>query len=227
VGLSYDGSGLPNQVTIGFVDAGYLQAEGARAIGAHVEDARINPAELVAWLRRCTFPTSEGFRRDLLRLYWYDGAYDHAHERFAAQRRYFNAIAATPGIQLRPGHLQPRPAGWQRAVKRALQAIGTSLTEFDRHFTFRRGVEQKGVDTLIVLDMVRLAERGAYDMAVLVSGDRDIAEAARVAQDTGRRVAVAKPQAGHGLSTELAQLADAIIDIPEDDMRRIIQVRSS
>jgi uncharacterized LabA/DUF88 family protein len=226
VGHSYDGSGLPNQVTIGFVDAGYLQAEGARAIGAQVEDARINPAELVAWLRRFTFPTSEGFRRDLLRVYWYDGAYDAAHERFAAQRRYFNAIAAAPGVQLRLGHLQPRPAGWQRAVKRALQASGTNLTEFERHFTFRRGVEQKGVDTLIVLDIVRLAERGAYDLAVLVSGDRDIAEAVRVAQDAGRRVVVAKPRAGHGLSTELAHLADAIIEIDDDDLRRIIRPSS-
>ncbi len=79
-------------------------------------------------------------------------------------------------MQLRLGHLQPRPAGWQRAVKRALEASGYDLSVFERHFTFSQGVQQKGVDTLVVLDMVRLAERGAYDMAILVSGDRDIDE---------------------------------------------------
>jgi uncharacterized LabA/DUF88 family protein len=36
-----------------------------------------------------------------------------------------------------------------------------------------RGMEEKGVDTRIVTDMMSLAWNGAYDVAVLVSADRD------------------------------------------------------
>ncbi len=51
----------PNQVTIGFVDVGYLHAEGARAINSHVQITRVDPGELVNWVRRCAVPTSKVF----------------------------------------------------------------------------------------------------------------------------------------------------------------------
>lgn len=167
---------------------------------------------------------SLGTEPEVLRVYWYDGAFDPKHPGYAGQRQFFDGIASTPGIQVRLGHLTPRPTRWQHAVKRAVQACGITLDEFERHFAFRDELQQKGVDTLIVLDLVRLAERRAYDVAVLVAGDRDLAEAVRTAQDAGRRVIVARPP-DVGVATELRHLADALVEIPPTSLQRIITPR--
>ena len=65
------------------------------------------------------------------------------------------------------------------------------MAEFDRNWTFRPERRQKGVDTLIALDLVRLAGHSVFDTAVLVSGDRDLAEAVRATQDLGSQVVIA------------------------------------
>ena len=58
-----------------------------------------------------------------------------------------------------------------------------------RTFTFRSG-EEKGVDVRIALDVIRLAHRGDYDVAVLFSQDQDLSEVAEevriIAAEQGR-----------------------------------------
>ncbi|SNT76855.1 NYN domain-containing protein [Paracoccus seriniphilus] len=51
-----------------------------------------------------------------------------------------------------------------------------------------RGMEEKGVDTRIVSDMMSLAWNGAYDVAVLVTADRDFIPVAQELQDRGIKV---------------------------------------
>ncbi|MEX2230053.1 MAG: NYN domain-containing protein [Dehalococcoidia bacterium] len=48
--------------------------------------------------------------------------------------------------------------------------------------------EEKGVDTAIVTDMIRLAWEDAYDIAVLVSSDRDFIPAVQFLDDRGFKV---------------------------------------
>jgi uncharacterized LabA/DUF88 family protein len=160
----------------------------------------------------------------LLRVYWYDGAFAPGTNAFGSQKRYLDAIASTPGVQLRLGHIKQYTPGWHEAVRAAIRECGWELAEFERHFDFRPAYEQKGVDTLIVLDIVRLAQRQAYDTGVLVAGDRDLAEAVRVAQDEGRRIILAHP-AGGGVSTELRQLADEVHALDQDQLRQMLRVR--
>lgn len=210
----------------GFIDAGFLKAEGRKARGMS-SSARVAvaAAELVEWLDvlSARYPNDLG---SFLRAYWYDGAHDPRDPRYGAQRRYFDAIAATPGVQVRLGHLQERDPRWQHAIKKAIEACGVELAEFERHFTFRPEQYQKGVDSLIVLDLVRLAERRAYDVAVLIAGDRDIAPAVRAVQDAGAKVIVAHPE-GAGVATELRQLADHVEPIDADSLSRIVLESSS
>jgi uncharacterized LabA/DUF88 family protein len=203
----------------GFVDAGFLKAAGAKALGYKPREVRLNAAGTVAWFEAFAqgLPQPHAF----LRTYWYDGAFDPADERFASQRRYFDAIASTPGIQLRLGHISKTTPKWQRAVRRAIEECGWDIAEFEQRFTFRPDFSQKGVDTRIALDLVRLGEREAYDMAILLAGDRDLAEAVRAAQDAGRRVVVAVPR-GAGFATELRQLADQVLTLEEEDLRTMI-----
>jgi uncharacterized LabA/DUF88 family protein len=64
-----------------------------------------------------------------------------------------------------------------------------------------RGTEEKGVDTRIVADMISLAWANAYDVAVLVSSDRDFVPVAEFLQTKGIKVVHgAFPPKGSNLS---------------------------
>lgn len=97
------------------------------------------------------------------------------------------------------------------------------LAAFDKRWKFRHVRQQKGVDTLIALDLVRLAGRGVIDTAILISGDRDLAEAIRSAQDFGIAVSVASP--GRGLARELEKLADDVLEIPLETLELMLPFR--
>lgn len=72
-------------------------------------------------------------------------------------------------VQVRLGRLVPREV---------------SLECQQCHKTIRlRTHIQKGVDTRIAVDMVTLAADDAYDVAILVSGDSDLAEAVNYIRD--------------------------------------------
>jgi hypothetical protein len=55
----------------------------------------------------------------------------------------------------------------------------------------RMSERKKCVDTSIAVDMVKYAYEDAYDTAILVSGDNDLAPAVKAVQRTGRKVEVA------------------------------------
>jgi uncharacterized LabA/DUF88 family protein len=123
-----------------------------------------------------------------LRAYWYDGALEPQHVGSSEQRRIFDGIAFTPGVQLRLGHLAERRTNrLQHPIQLALQSAATDLginaeallAAFNRHWRWRPERQQKGVDTLITLDMVRLAQCGAYHTAVLVAQHRATRRAGR------------------------------------------------
>jgi uncharacterized LabA/DUF88 family protein len=130
------------------------------------------------------------------------------------------AIAQTPGVRLRLGHMQVRSETWRPAVRTAAAKAGLSPDRFDRDVSVRPVYEQKGVDTLLVLDLVTLAQINAYETAILVTGDRDIAEAVRTAQDLGRRLVLVCPEQA-GVAAELRQLADKVVDADVQDLRPI------
>jgi len=51
-----------------------------------------------------------------------------------------------------------------------------------------RATQEKGVDTLIATDMIRLAWEDAYDLAVLATSDRDLIPAVAFLNLKGRKV---------------------------------------
>lgn len=64
-----------------------------------------------------------------------------------------------------------------------------------------RGTEEKGVDTRIVTDMISLAWVGNYDIAVLVSSDRDFIPVVEFLQTRGIKVVHgAFPPQAHALT---------------------------
>ena len=80
------------------------------------------------------------------------------------------------------------------------------------------------MDTLITLDMVRMAGRSVFSNAILIAGDRDLAEVVRTTQDFGVRTVVATPDPSI-VAQELAQLADELITIPMDVIEQMMPDR--
>lgn len=165
-----------------FVDAGYLITGARKALGVNGA-LRIDGDELAIWAAHAEVTARQ---KRLLRVYVYDAEYAPASEHHAAQRASFDELAQTAQIRLRLGHLVERQGGSSRA-----------------------SFEQKGVDTLLVLDMVRLAQARAFDIALVVAGDRDLAEAMRVIADDYARQVAHYSVVGSDPAKELRQVADS------------------
>lgn len=171
------------QTYAGFVDIGYLHAEGAKAVGNSRGAVRPVAADIVAWFRNLATKQLAG--QSLDRVYWYDGAFDASDHRYSGQLRALNAIAQTPDLALRLGYLVERRSPLEHPIMAALASTETGLgltpwsllAEFRKHWQFRPRIEQKGVDTLLALDLVNFAHRSASGTAVLIAGDLDLAEA--------------------------------------------------
>ena len=74
-----------------------------------------------------------------------------------------------------------------------------------------RRVRQKGVDTLIAVDMLVGAFSGIFDMAVLVSGDADFTPVVEEVRRRGAMVAVAGVSTS--VSGDLRRVADRYIEL--------------
>ena len=207
-----------------------MRAEGARMLGTRARNVRPDAEKIAEWVR--SLHGSRAVDAQFLRAYWYDGAFDPSHPEYAGQRRFFNAIAQTPGIQLRLGHIAERQHHLRNPIRSAIRNSAIALDvdpdslleEFDRNWTFYPERQQKGVDTLIALDMVRLASRSVCKTMVLVAGDRDLAEVVHTVQDYGVRVLVASSNRA-SVAQELAQLADAMIDISAESIQDMLPIR--
>jgi uncharacterized LabA/DUF88 family protein len=209
---------------VAFLDVGYLDAASASTLKRDKRKITAKPDKWVDWLKASgdSLPGTPTF----LRAYWYDGAYDPRHPSFKAQRKYLDRIAEVPGIQLRLGHLKVKKTPkWHYAVKLALKNMEVDQVKFEEHFEFRPELEQKGVDTRITLDIVRLAQRRVYDAAILVAGDRDLAEPVQLAQEEGCRMILAIPEGG-SVAWELKQIADEVRHISKSELQKLFEIRS-
>jgi len=102
--------------------------------------------------------------RQLVRIYYYHVPRLEGESEAARRHQAFlNRLGYVDYLQLRLGRLVPR------LVKLRCQSCDKDI-EYTTHV-------QKGVDTRIAIDMVGLALLDAYDVAILVSGDADLAEA--------------------------------------------------
>lgn len=85
--------------------------------------------------------------------------------------------------------------------------------------------EQKGVDSLIVTDMIELARNGAISDAVVLAGDEDIRVGLQVAQTFGVRVQLVgiKPALG-SQSPDLVAEADTHVELDEVKMKNLLTI---
>ena len=172
-----------------FVDAGYLYAEGSKAIFGGVRnrrDIRLDRKVLLQELRMAA--SSRSPQASLLRIYWYDG--------------------------------MPR------------QGLSNVQLDFARadYVKLRLGVvtkanRQKGVDSLMVTDIIELARNDAITDAVLMSGDEDVRIGVQLAQSFGVRVHLLGITTGGGnQSPLLLQEADTVVRWNKAKVRQFMTV---
>lgn len=82
---------------------------------------------------------------------------------------------------------------------------------------------EKGVDVMLVTDMLVGAQRNIYDTAILVSGDKDYVYTVKAIKELGKKVEVAAFE--HSISKELRLSADRFISLTEniDKIKRQIE----
>jgi len=114
--------------------------------------------------------------RHLVRAYYYTAPSPRpSSPQGKAHQRFLDKLGWVENLQLRQGRIVPR-------------THTIECPKCQEAFEYKVYM-QKGVDTRIVVDMVTLAVRDAYDTAILVSGDSDLAEAVNyIREQTNKKV---------------------------------------
>ena len=100
----------------------------------------------------------------------------------------------------------------ERKFKRAPNCSNchTTISECPKCDANMEGSEEKGVDSLIVTDMISLAWENSYDLAILSSSDRDLIPAVKYLSGKGKKVI----HAGFGtIGSDLSKSCWAFLDI--------------
>lgn len=71
--------------------------------------------------------------------------------------------------------------------KKLLAMTHDGIEVYRRQLRYRQGVpEEKGIDVRIAIDLIRMAHRQAYDVAVIFSQDQDLSEATEEIKTIGK-----------------------------------------
>jgi len=106
--------------------------------------------------------------RDLIRTYYYNAPVQREgregnEEKYRSQQKFFSALDNVPYLTKKLGRLEKRGNIWV----------------------------EKGVDVHLAVDMLSMAVKNLYDVAILISGDGDFASAIDAVKDLGKHVEVA------------------------------------
>ncbi len=136
-----------------------------------------------------------GPTRDLVRTYYYTCPLppDADPTKIASQQKFFNALNRAPYLEVRLGKLVTRE-----------DECASCHVKHSRY-------QEKGIDMRIGVDMLALASKNNYDVAVLVTGDGDLREAVQAVKDLGKHVEVATFRIGR--SDELVQVSDVLTEL--------------
>lgn len=129
--------------------------------------------------------------RKLVRAYYYNAPVDQAREPdlYKNQQKFFEALRGIDYFEVILGRL------------------------IYRNWPDERPYE-KGIDIKIATDMLVHGHRSNYDVAILVSGDTDFADAIQAVKDLGLHVEVALPDLSG--SKRLREVADRVVLINGD-----------
>ena len=117
--------------------------------------------------------------------------------------------------------------GWRRSPEQ--NALARTNDVKLRLGTVNAGGVQKGVDSLIVTDLIDLARNQAISDAVLVSGDADIRIGIELAQKFGARVHLVgiTPPGQYNQAIALLEEADTVREWTKEDIQQFLSVKTT
>lgn len=154
--------------------------------------------------------------RKLVRVYYYNAAYDQVRDAAAYrnQQRFFDSLRRTPYLSLTLGRLE------RRSIDDYGDLSSDKRSEIER-ILGRRLPEhtyvEKGVDVQLVVDMVKFAVADTYDVAILISGDGDFAPAVEFVKQQGKHVELGRVEGWP--CNQLRDVCDVEVAIDEELLR--------
>lgn len=146
--------------------------------------------------------------RKLERIYYYNTSTPSEDpEEQKSQQRFLEKLGWINHLQKRIG----KPVPKEYTVKCPNPDCGTE-------FPFKTHI-QKGVDTRMAVDMVTLAIRDAYDIAILVSGDGDLVEAVDFIREHTSKKVENSCALGRGWSIKLREASDVRIPLNKEYLK--------
>ena len=120
---------------------------------------------------------------------------------------------------------------WYDGAKSGMTVEQTTLAEMPdvkiRLGSINVAGQQKGVDSLLVTDLIDLARNQAIADAYVVTGDGDMRIAVQIAQSFGVRVHLINLEpAGVSLNPQLRQEADTVHEITKMDVAKFLQLKA-
>jgi uncharacterized LabA/DUF88 family protein len=106
------------------------------------------------------------FYFELIRVYYYDAIPEENDSNYSYQKERIKNIQNANDFDIRLG--------------KSIKIKKNKKNKFD--------YRQKGVDTLIAIDMLAKAYQNHYDIAILITGDEDIHEIVSAVKNTGKKV---------------------------------------
>ncbi len=163
--------------------------------------------------------------RQLLELRYYIGLVPQIGDPrlHSGQQRFLARLARRdPRISIHLGRIEPRPTKNKAAIEllkyladleiRIDKTVYQDLVELAKRHKATTVMVEKGVDVMLAVDLVVMAERDGFDTAYILSADGDYTHAAREARSRGKRVFAVSPS--HG--AQLAAAVDCFIHLRAD-----------
>ncbi len=170
----------------GFVDGAYLRANADKADLAWVDPHRlVASVALQSVIQEWGDPRSGPHNAALTRVVYYDARPDAAEDTTKNLREYWSQIELLPDTHLGFGSL--------------------------RGGTRSKPPRQKGVDTMMAVDMVVGAVDKLFDIAILIAGDADFVPVVREVRRRGVMVALAADRTT--MSDDLRRVVDRFVEI--------------
>ncbi len=154
--------------------------------------------------------------QERLRTYFYDclpfqgdSPSDEEKELYRRKQSYLHALGLLPRFEVRHGRLARRNINFKEVERPNGSTFFLACSDADPAYDPKNIVvkfEQKGIDTLVGIDVTGLSVRRSIATVILVAGDSDFIPSMRVAKDEGMLLRLVYHDSA--IHRDLIQLAD-------------------
>jgi uncharacterized LabA/DUF88 family protein len=115
-------------------------------------------------------------------------------KQYSKQQQFHTELKKNPNLTIHLGKLQRINEASQKNIDYYAKTLGfckeclRKLTAFVQAIGANRQHREKGVDVRIAVDLLALADTNEYGLAILLSGDADLAPAAKHVIEKGKKV---------------------------------------